>query len=209
MTVFFIEHRLALLEMNSTTSISVNLPSSAPKHRMEDGRSVSDNIDNENKEISFSGLITNIKSLRISDGLPLKPTEQYTEIQTSLRSPADYVLLLEAIRDTKEPFIVHWDELLPAAENCVFTNISLSRDKNTGRGFRINLSFQQLRFTSRALLTEVISQRDPDKNQSKTESSGNSTTTLESGDEVTVISFIPGIGSSTLGPTDTFSQGGE
>lgn len=169
---FYIDSSIGILELTSTTEINVNETSNVTKHPLEDGSEISDHIVNNNRSISFSGLISDVRRLSggdenvTSDGTPANASKDVRE----------YYDLLQKLRDSKERFSVIWDIRFPTATDCLITSVNLVRNKDTGTGYNISLAFEQVRVVKRA--TEEVRRadlRDPDESQGLSNSSNTET----------------------------------
>lgn len=185
MSVFYIDTSEGVFELTSTSSIRVVESSRATDHPIEDGERATDNIVNENLSVTFDGVISDIK--RIS-----------TDEEDNQRSVEDFILSLRKVRNNKELFTLYYDDReFGVAENCLITNVQYERQAREGRGYKVNLSFKQLRVVEQANVTTTLdNQTDPDKTQGKTDSSGNNTESVEDqfGEDVLILSEIKTIG---------------
>lgn len=169
---FYIDSSIGILELTSTTEINVNETSNVTKHPLEDGSEISDHLVNNNRSISFSGLISDIRRLSGGDD---KDTSDGTTAYKS-RNVREYYDLLQKLRDSKKRFSVIWDIRFPIATDCVITSVGLVRNKDTGTGYNISLAFEQVRVVKRATETvRYADQRDPDESQGRSNSSNTET----------------------------------
>lgn len=169
---FYIDSSIGILELTSTTEINVNETSNVTKHPLEDGSEISDHIVNNNRSISFSGLISDVRRLSGGDE---NVTSDSTPSNTS-KDVREYYDLLQKLRDSKERFSVIWDIRFPTATDCLITSVNLVRNKDTGTGYNISLAFEQVRVVKRA--TEEVRRadlRDPDESQGRSNSSNTET----------------------------------
>jgi hypothetical protein len=170
MATFYIDSPSeGILELTATTDIQVDERSTPTKFRLETGETITDNVVNENITVTFSGVITNIARLtQPSNQNDSKVAEVFTD------PVQGYITALRRIKARKELFKVRYDSRFPAADNCVITNVSLVRNAETGLGYNIALSFEQVRISGRAKTSEIRQiQRSADDTQSETNSGAN------------------------------------
>lgn len=167
MSVFYIDSKKeGIFELTSTSDIRVVQSSNATKHALEGGDTATDNIVNQNTEVSFNGII--------SDILRLNPEDSGANSQ---RNVEGFITSLRRLRDNKELFTVYYDDReFGVAENCYITNISLDRSSTTGAAYQVGLSFEQVRVVKPANITVTRdTQASPDDTQGKTTSGGSNT----------------------------------
>ena len=174
MSIFYIQSQTyGILELTATSDIEVIDNSTVTKHRLETGEFISDNVVNESKKIRFSGLISEIRRITSAgnhNGLIPKDGSATTQ-----RNVEDYIRTLGELRNSKELFKVHYDTRLIIVDNCLLTNLTLNRNVNTGTGYDVKLSFQQVRLSAGASFIELPVQENPDLNQPETSTSDNNT----------------------------------
>lgn len=170
MAIFYIDSPTeGILELTSTTDIQVNETSTPSKHKLETGESITDNVVVDNISVTFSGIISDVRRI-------YQVTTQDDGRQAEVFSdPVDgYISALRRIKNTKQLFTVRYDSRFPAFTNCVLTSLSAIRDAQTGLGYRISLSFEQVRLSGRARLSVSRSlQANPDVTQEETNSGVN------------------------------------
>lgn len=170
MAVFYINSPTeGIIELTSTTDIKINETSTVSKHPLETGDSIVDNVVVDNITVAFNGVISDIRSIfrsnTFDDGVPAQAFENPVEgVINSLRN----------IKNTKQLFTVHYDRRFASFRNCVLTSLSLDKNAQTGLGYNINLSFEQVRITGRADISVSRElQQKPDDTQGKTNSGPN------------------------------------
>lgn len=167
MARFYIDSSLGILEMTATSEVRVNEVSQVSQHPLESGIEAADHIINNNRVISFNGIISNIRRISAQE-------EENPQLDNQ-RDVADFLDLLTEIRDSKELFTVHYDEEQAPAENCFFTTVDYNSNKNLHRAYRLSLSFEQFRISERARLIEIPQQQNGDLNAASSVFSNNTT----------------------------------
>lgn len=170
MAVFYVDSPSeGIIELTATTDIQVDERSTPSKHKLETGETITDNVTVDNVNVTFSGVITEARvvtrSKSQSDG---KQENRYSDPVQGIISS------LRRIKNSKELFTVRYDNRFPAFNNCVLTTLSIVRDASSGLGYRVTLSFEQVRISGRAAFFVTRSQEaSPDTTQEKTESGSN------------------------------------
>lgn len=181
MSDFYMDTNEGILVLTSTSNIKVVQDSRATQHPLESGDTASDNIVNNNTRISFQGVISQIVSFSLSYS---EEGGQAPSVNTNQRTVEDYINTIRRVRDSKEPFTVYYDSRsFGFANDCYITNLSIERDASTGLGYRVDLSFEQIRVVNPANVTVTRdNQAEPDDTQSKTTSGGSNTEEESTGD---------------------------
>lgn len=174
MATFYIDSpEYGVLELTSTTSIKVVDTTTLAKHKLESGREIVDNAVNNNKQISFNGIISQIRKLSV--GLSDARGNQINN-SGNIDPVQKYINTLYKIRDEKLSFSVIYDSRFPAAKDCMITSLTKDRDSSTGTSYNISLSLEQYRFSTAANITvERDNQVNPDLTQDVTNSDGSNT----------------------------------
>lgn len=167
MARWYIQSSLGILEMTSTTDITISETSHVTQHPLESGIDAADHIINKNRVVNFNGIISNIR--RISH------TQEENPQQDNQKDVSEYLDLLTEIRDSRELFTVYYDEGQPPAENCFFTSVNYTSNKNLHQAYRLTLSFEQFRISERAKLVEIPQQKNSDLNGTSGTFSNNTT----------------------------------
>lgn len=180
-------------EMSATTNITITKNMIATKRAVESGKSITDNSYLENAEISFSGLITNIRNAS-----SLLNVDQFIEEIDELRAE-DPRVLVDVYADGQ--FVL----------NCLIINFSINKTASEGLGaWSTDFRLQEVDFAQRATLVSVpeasVDTKDRvDKMQSK---SGNTVQELvEVSETITAGTLFGGSGSIPTIPTKVDSGG--
>lgn len=174
MATFYIDSpEYGILELTSTATVKVVDTTTPTKHKLESGEEIADHLVNNNREISFNGLISDIRKITVG----LSDARGSTSTSSSASDPvSQYIDTLYRIRDRKLKFNVIYDSRFPSASNCVVTSITKERNAATGKGYDITLAIEQLRFGSAANITvERDNQANPDTTQEVTNTDGSNT----------------------------------
>lgn len=172
MATFYIQDPIeGILELTSTASITVTESSSTTKFKVEDGFNISDNITTENIKISFSGVISDVRSLS------LVGNDQDPQAQPfGNRGVKNFIDSIRRIKESKSVFNVVYDTRLGVIDNCVLTSLVISKDAKLGLGYSVELAFEQIRVSSRGVIrVELTQQANPDLTQEKKSGGDNST----------------------------------
>lgn len=164
MSVYYIEAKVdsatVLYTLDATTDIAYSLVSSISSHPVENGSNISDNIFNQNKTVSFSGFISDVKSITNQTNMPTK----------------DYIEGLEKIRDEKILFTLYFSSNLAPLPNCFFESVDIEQGGDQGsietdtsliNSFKVKLAIKQLRLVDAAVKSTITS--DELANQTTTE----------------------------------------
>ena len=161
--------------LDSTSNVSEKFSSRLNTFIFEDGQEGADNIVNKNNVISFSGIISDVKS-NASGFLPLSTDAgNEDEIEDDLNftpprfivknntvkyySTADLREKLLQIRANKIPVTVHLRDL--QYPNCYLTDIQFSQDQENGTfrsnvaRYKVSIKATQIRLGSRAFESTV------------------------------------------------------
>ena len=158
-------------ELTLTSSITINYPTSSTDHPVEDGFNVSDNVVNGNVTINYEGLLSNIINYSLRD------PQSHGTVQQNIER-------LLSLRDSRKPFTVNYDSretqkdsLMPALNNCVFTDLRFSRASGEGDSYKVKIGVKQLIISKQAELITMIEPAPSVKNQAESlkESSSNNT----------------------------------
>jgi hypothetical protein len=170
MATFYIDSPSeGILELTSTTDIRISEAASVSKHPLETGETIVDNVVVENVTVDFSGVISNVRKIaqRTNQSDLAVPNEYEENVEGSIKA-------LRRIKEAKELFRVVYDNRFLPFENCVLTSLSMDRNAQTGLGYNVSLSFEQVRIVGRATTSISRSvQRNPDITQGKTNGGAN------------------------------------
>jgi len=160
-------------ELDSTTDMTVSMPGRATDFPLEDGESASDHYINESIVVSFSGIVSDVKSISSKGLIGDDSTKR-------LKGTSDYIKGLEAVKKTKQPFTVFYSPNLDPITNCVFESLDITQNATHGtRGagcssYEISFTAKQIRIGEQAQMTSMpLPASDVEKSLSnKTVSSG-------------------------------------
>lgn len=148
-------------ELSSTTEVSVKEAAVVTKSPVESGKSLVDNYYLDNKIISFSGLITDVKVMG-------------QDVRRSIFVDR-WIDEIRGIRQRKDLLIVHYD-LGQIVRNCVITQFDITKTKEQGNsGWLCNLVFQEVDISERARIVEIPEAKKEvkDETDSKAKTSSN------------------------------------
>lgn len=139
---------LGILELTVTTSISVSSDMEVTQHPLEFSEEIADNVVNKNKQITFSGMISDVKSYKPSDLdfldaiLPSFLTQDTNELDVQ-----GYLTKIEQLKDSKELFSIIFDTRLfgEGLQNCVFNTFTYEKDSGIGSAYFVTLGVTQIR----------------------------------------------------------------
>lgn len=168
--------------LDATTKIQVVEPGKLTKFPVQDGATVSDNYVNDNVKISFSGKVSDVKSISsplyytlnkrtirangVSLEVPLIERVPYVSGKGFARAASSvdsYIKGLKNVKKSKIPFIIEAGEI-GTFDNCFFTNLVISQDSTTGTktsghgnlsAVNITFTVEQVRFGTKAKQTKI------------------------------------------------------
>ena len=197
-SVFYIEtvppqgQEPEFFELALTTDFNLSYRSRVTQSPVESGATVADHVVNEPVGLSYSGFISNVKNLSL-------------DYQKTISETIEGVL---SLRDSKTPFIVHFDNNLDALPNSIFTELVFSKTSGDGEIYRADISTQQLLITEAATETS-ISEQDPiiaRQHSEKSENSDNNTEKV-SEDSVRQTLLVSGAVSASDVSEEAFGEG--
>ena len=161
MTLYYIEYgtreERKLFSFDATTEMTLSESGSATSFRLENGRAVSDHYSNNNVAISFSGRISDVKSIR-----------RQNDENNSFSTTREFITELRALKQSGTPFKVYAGANIGGIDNCVFETLDIRQDVANGTrvasggkevsSFRMNFSAVQIRFGARA---QAVAKPDP------------------------------------------------
>lgn len=163
-----------VLALTVTTSLSVEDTASVTSHPVESGKNVADNIIVNNKRVSFSGWITEIRS------------------SSTTHSVKDYIEKIERMQRNRETFTLYYDSRLTQLDNVVLVSFKRDRNTDTGDAYSVSLDFEQIRISARAALTE-IPEGVTDSTQPETGGAGSTTKQVPTSLLVNVKDYLTGL----------------
>lgn len=145
-----------VLALTVTTTLSVEDTASVTSHPVESGKNVADNIVVNNKRVSFSGWITDIRS------------------SSTTHTVKDYIEKIERMQRNRETFTLYYDTRLTQLSNVVLVSFKRDRSTDLGTAYAVSLDFEQIRISNRATLIE-IPEGATDSTQPETGGAGSTT----------------------------------
>lgn len=121
-TYYIVTQAGVIYTLDSTTDVSLTLGAKLSTKTISSGKSASDNYVLANDSVSFTGRISDIKSLK-------NPEKMSTE---------DYIQGLKDIRDKKQQFTTYFSDNQPPLKNSFFTKLDFKQNKTTGNSRGIN-----------------------------------------------------------------------
>jgi len=148
MSIYYIQTNLngnKIFSLDSTSSVEVQDNGRATSYALESGKDVADHYVNSNVMVSFSGIITDIKSATLSQ-----------------ESTKDFLRDLRELKQTGTPFTVFAGNNLEKIDNCVIQSLSIKQNSKNGTvvregkhisSFVIEWTAKQIKFGSKAKIT--------------------------------------------------------
>ena len=162
-------------EMSATTNITITKDMIATERAVESGKSITDNSYLENAQVSFSGLITNIRNAST-----LLNVDQFINEINELRAE-DPRVLVDVYADGQ--FV----------ENCLIVSFNINKTASEGLGaWKTDFRLQEIEFSERAALVLVpeASVDTKDRVDKMTSKSSNTTQELKPLEDVTRTSLV-------------------
>lgn len=153
--------------LDAAEEVGYSQTGSPTKYAVESGVDSSDHYSQEPDTVSISGRISRVKFLRNA------------EINTNLEV---FEKGMTALKKSGQFFSVSFSDNLSVMRNCLFTNLTMTRNKTTGRyALNISLGIQQVVVASQAQLatTPVPASQYVDTVESGKSGSGNTQTPTE------------------------------
>lgn len=159
--------------LDATESVEHTLPGQSTNYAIEDGSDISDNIALRPRTISFSGVISDIK----------------TRSSSAYLNSHDYIQALEDLRGNKELFSIYYTADHPPLLNVFFESLKISQDNTNGTlitperesygvsSFKVSFTVKEFRISTRAAVSKVRS----DELNIVTKSDSSATTASEDG----------------------------
>lgn len=127
-----------VLELSSTTEVRVNEASTVSSNAVEEGSDLTTNVVVGNNKATFNGIISDVATLRIE------------ETESSINGDvATWITMMRRLKNSRVPFTLYYDKRLPPWPNTVLTGFDYDRAANTGTGYNVTLSFEQVRLRER------------------------------------------------------------
>ncbi len=145
-----------LYELHATTDVQVTFASEVTSYPIETGSDVTDNVVMSPAEVTFKGVLTDVKqagSYLSLSALADAITGTTPEYQITI---AEYVNELRARQFNKELFYVYYsgDNAgdLEDIEIAILTSMTISKDPSLGNSWSVDVTLQEVRLASRAVL---------------------------------------------------------
>lgn len=178
MSLYYIEavvqDQVVIYHLDATTRVKLSLPSKVTSNRLESGDEVVDHIINLPAKVSFSGVISDVKSLSNKNNL----------------NAEDYINGLMKIRQRKQTFSLILPDGKIRLDGCAFESLDIDQDNKHGSvttpngginsSFNISFSAKQIRIASAAYNTILPEQAVSDQNTDEENSSDNTKDMSES-----------------------------
>jgi len=159
MGVFYLQVENEIWELDSTSDVTQSLKGSLSSSRVEDGRVSSDNYVTDPVTVTFSGIISDVKSLTSNTIVVGSGVKKNTE---------DYLRTLKEVYRQKKPISVSFSSQSEFLKDCFFTSLDISQSVKNGvhynpelgftSSYSLRFSLQQVRYAKSA---EVV--RAPDE----------------------------------------------
>lgn len=163
-------------ELTVTETITFSQSASPTSHPVESGVTISDHINIENKTVDFSGIISDIKNTNIGI-ISVKNNSDGLLLTTGQKGVEDNFIGLNKLFESGEYFSLYFDDRFTPIEFCIFTSLVFDRDKETGQGYRVQMSFQQIQISERAIEVNEPSFDSSVKNQASKKTNGSNNNT--------------------------------
>lgn len=145
-----------LYELHATTEVNVTFTSSVSSYPIETGSDVSDNVVMSPAEVTFSGVLTDVK--QAGSFLSLSAvTDLLTGSSPDYQITIDeYVNELRARQFNKELFYVYYsgdnDGELEDIQSAILTSLKINKDNTLGNSWNVDVTMTEVRLASRAQL---------------------------------------------------------
>lgn len=162
-----------IYEFTATTSAVYNTSGKATTYAVEEGSNLSDHYTQDQDTVTLQGHVSPEYVLGFTDKISLK---------------ADLATMEKGLVDLKKsgkPFSVTYSDNLDVMSNCVFDNLSITRNVSTGiHTMDVSLTARQLELGGRAATTTIKepAERFKDPSEEKKSGSGSTVTDVEGGD---------------------------
>ncbi len=140
---FYIKSEDSIFEMDATVSISNNKSGKATRYTLSNSNSSSDHYSQDFDKISFSGYVSEVKFARRKDG----------SISVSLE---DFEKGISELKNSGKFFSCSFSDNLPIKKNCLFENLTISRDTETSdKSIKVDFSVVQVLVASQSDITSA------------------------------------------------------
>lgn len=180
-----------ILELTVTTSISVANDSEVTQHPLENGDEITDNVVNKNKQITFSGMISDIRSYKgnaFGVNIPLVSSilpQEFTGLSVD-----KYLQEMDALKDSKELFTIIFDTRIygKGLSNCLFNTFTYEKEVGIGSAYMVTIGVTQVRIGSG--LDFFVNGRQVNPSVTDPEGTGSNTSTVNDPDRSLVKKVI-------------------
>lgn len=140
---FYIKSEDSVFEMDATVSISNSKTGKATKYTLSDSNSSSDHYTQDFDKITFSGYVSAVKFARRKEG----------SITLSLE---DFEKGISELKNSGKSFSCSFSDNLPIKKNCLFENLTISRDTDTSdKSIKVDFSVVQVLVASQSEITST------------------------------------------------------
>ena len=122
------------IQLDVTESYDVGASAKLSTRPVDNGTSVSDHYQVQNKTVSFSGAVVSFNGF--STKSDKSPTEYIQAIENLMKGAVLCTIVLPSS---------------PSITECVVSSFSYTKDKNIGNGLNVNISFTQIILAERAI----------------------------------------------------------
>jgi hypothetical protein len=143
-------------ELSVTTNISNEVNSKVTTYTVEGGRNLADHVVKDNERVSLIGIMSDVTTVRLSGN----PESNYAN--SVAKSKYDYTSGIKKIQKRGDPVSIVFGPSGESLDNCIITNLSLTRDATTGKAYRVELSAEQIRVSQRSEITNTFDINTPD-----------------------------------------------
>lgn len=136
-----------IFELSATTDISVGISNTLSQYPIEDGSLLTDHVVESPKTVSLSGIITDIVSLSINEGIDKQPFRT----DNSQDQVKKFIETLESKIDDRETFSIYFSNIIKPIKDCLITRFSFSKNNTLGgEAWQIQIEATKVRVAKRA-----------------------------------------------------------
>ncbi len=135
-------------ELDCTENFSMNSQGQPTRYQLQSGKTATDHYTVSNETLSIDGVITDAKIISAN---------------SNIKSTDDFMTGLKALQKSKQPFKVFYRNSTTGGsrflDNCLFTNLTFSQDRQFGvykdlYAYKVQLAVESIRFSDRAKITQ-------------------------------------------------------
>lgn len=186
---FYIKSEDSVFEMDATVSISNSKTGKATKYTLSNSNSSSDHYTQDFDKITFSGYVSAVKFARRKEG----------SITLSLE---DFEKGISELKNSGKFFSCSFSDNLPIKKNCLFENLTISRDTDTSdKSIKVDFSVVQVLVASQSEITSTPIAASLYKDvveESKKSGAATTEATKKEGNDIAAIARSLGNNSSSL-----------